>query len=158
MRAETIESDITLFRVITSDAGESNMLELRWQQRFQNFTKAYLQLAEICAQEKLNKFEQAGLVQIFEFTFELGWKVLKDKLNYEGYSMAVPRDVIKQAFQVGYIKDGTTWLDALDKRNLLAHIYNENLAYEAMSLIKDRYFPILSALYLFFNDEIKKTT
>jgi nucleotidyltransferase substrate binding protein (TIGR01987 family) len=132
------------------------MQDVRWKQRYQNFAKAYEQLAEIVEQEKLNKFEQAGMIQIFEFTFELAWKVLKDKLNYEGFNLQVPREVLKQAFQSGYIKDGAAWIDALDKRNLMSHTYDEYQAAEAIDLIKNKYFIILQNLYLFLKIELEK--
>ena len=59
--------------------------DLRWQQRLQNFTKAISQLEDACQLETYTDLERAGLVQIFEFTFELAWKTLKDLLQYEGY-------------------------------------------------------------------------
>lgn len=132
------------------------MQDIRWKQRYQNFAKAFEQLAEITAKQNLNKFEQAGMIQIFEFTFELAWKVLKDKLNYEGFNLQVPREVLKQAFQSNYIKDGAAWIDALDKRNLMSHTYDESRANEAIALIKNKYFIILRELYLFLQNEIKK--
>jgi nucleotidyltransferase substrate binding protein (TIGR01987 family) len=132
------------------------MQDIRWKQRYQNYAKAFEQLAEIAAKENLNKFEQAGMIQIFEFTFELAWKVLKDKLNYEGFNLQVPREVIKQAFQSSYIKDGATWIDALDKRNLMAHTYDADKANEAINLIKNKYFAALQDLYFFLQNEIKK--
>jgi len=132
------------------------MQDIRWKQRYQNFSKAFKQLTEVVAKESLNKFEQAGMIQIFEFTFELAWKVLKDKLNYEGFNLQVPREVLKQAFQSNYIKDGSTWIDALDKRNLMSHTYDENRSNEAISLIKNKYFIVLQELYLFLQDEINK--
>ncbi|WP_200086690.1 HI0074 family nucleotidyltransferase substrate-binding subunit [Salicibibacter cibi] len=62
--------------------------------------------------------ERAGLIQLFEVTFELAWKVFKDYLEAEGYIMKSPRQTIKQAFQMGIIEDGHTWIDALSDRNL----------------------------------------
>ena len=35
---------------------------------------------------------------------------------------------IKKAIQVELIKDGHIWIDALEKRNLMAHTYNEQIA------------------------------
>ena len=132
------------------------MYNLRWQQRYQNFAKAFLELESALAQKTLNPIEKAGLIKIFEFTFELAWKVMKDKLNYEGFTVLVPREVIKQAFQVGYIKSPEIWLDALDKRNLMAHTYDREKADFALDLIKNHYFSLFKELHQLLQAELKE--
>lgn len=69
--------------------------------------------------------KRAGVVQVFEFTFELGWKSLKLLLNEKGIEVVGPRDTLREAFAAGIIKDGQAWLDALDDRNLSTHAYDE---------------------------------
>ena len=64
------------------------MTPIRWKQRLENLQKVQLRLSKACAQKKYNELELAGLVQIFEFTFELTWKTLKDLLNFEGFDAA----------------------------------------------------------------------
>ncbi len=120
----------------------------RWQKRFENFTRALMQLENACGKDKYTDLERAGLVQMFEFSFELGWKTLKDLLAYEGYDDKTPRSVIRRAFQAGYLDgdDTENWLDGLEKRNLLSHIYHEQTAREAETLIKNRYAPLLRRL------------
>ncbi len=120
---------------------------IRFQQRFANFEKAYKQLQGAIAQDDYSVIEKAGLVQIFEFTLELAWNLLKDKLDYEGYSAKTPREVIKQAYQIGYIIAGEKWLDALEKRNLLAHTYDDVYADAAVKLIKTEYYQLMASLY-----------
>ena len=53
-----------------------------------------------------------------------------------------------QAFVAGHLTEaeGETLLDALDKRNLLTHTYNEETAEEARTLISERYAPALTSL------------
>ncbi|NOZ86219.1 MAG: nucleotidyltransferase [Deltaproteobacteria bacterium] len=123
----------------------SNSDEIRWRQRLANFSKAMAQLEAACDLVDYSDLERAGLVQTFEFSFELGWKTLKDLLFYEGYDEKTPRDVIRRAFEAGYLaeEDTETALDALDKRNLLSHTYDEEIAEEAVELIKERYGPML---------------
>ena len=65
----------------------SNTDEVRWQQRLENFGKALAQLDTACDQSEYSDLERAGLVQMFEFSFELSWKVLKDLLFLEGYEL-----------------------------------------------------------------------
>ncbi len=126
----------------------SNTDEIRWKQRLDNFGKALSQLDEACAKDEYTDLERAGLVQMFEFSFELAWKVLKDLLFYEGYDLKVPREVIRKSFEVDYLdeEDCEFFLDALAKRNLLSHTYREEVAHEAERLIKSRYHPMLRRL------------
>ncbi len=125
----------------------SNDKDNRWKQRFHNFEKSYLFLAESIAIPSPSKLEIAGIVQAFEFTFELGWKTLKDFLESKDMVVSYPRDVIKEAFSVQLIVDGETWLDMFDKRNLMSHTYNETNAAAAMKLIREKYFQALEGVY-----------
>ena len=123
------------------------MEDIRWKQRFQNFDKAFSMLSEFMAKGDLNKFEEQGLVQCFEYTFELSWKTMKDYLELSGFSVKSPRETIQTAFQNGMIADGHTWIDALDKRNIMAHTYNDTTAREAVDLIRTKYFLLLKHLH-----------
>jgi nucleotidyltransferase substrate binding protein (TIGR01987 family) len=120
--------------------------DIRWQQRFSNYKKALGQLEEFVAKASLNKFEKQGLVQCFEYTFELGWKTLKDYLEAEGYTAQSPRSAIQLAFQSGLIENGHAWIDALEKRNLMSHTYNEDFITLAEALILGSYFGMLKQL------------
>jgi nucleotidyltransferase substrate binding protein (TIGR01987 family) len=127
----------------------SNTDEIRWQQRLENFGRALAQLEKACDKEDYSDLERAGLVQMFEFSFELSWKALKDLLFYEGYGVKSPREVIRKSFETEYINedDSEIFLDALGKRNLLSHTYEEETALEAERLIKERYCPLLRRIY-----------
>ena len=120
--------------------------DIRWKQRYSNFKKASSQLQEFIEKEELNKFELQGLIKCFEYTFELAWKTMKDYLEQEGYEVKSPRKAIQLAFQIELISDGHTWIDALQKRNLMAHTYNENIAKEAEGLIRDKYYKMIRDL------------
>lgn len=117
--------------------------DIRWKQRYLNFHKAAMQLTEFIEKEELNKFELQGLIQCFEYTFELGWKTMKDYLNQEGFNVKSPRETIKTAFQMQLITDGHAWIDALEKRNLMAHTYDEEKAFESEELIRNKYYKII---------------
>lgn len=120
--------------------------DVRWKQRWNNFSKAFSQLTEFMEQPTLNKFEIQGLVQCFEYTFELGWKTMKDYLESEGFEVRSPRTAIQTAFQSGLITDGHTWIDMLEKRNLMAHTYNEAFVQQAETLIREKYYCVLKEL------------
>lgn len=61
-------------------------VDIRWKQRFQNFEKVYKRLNHaiiVVKGEPDNEVLAAGLIQTYEFTFELGWKTLKGKLLFK---------------------------------------------------------------------------
>jgi nucleotidyltransferase substrate binding protein (TIGR01987 family) len=92
--------------------------------------------------------EKEGLIQRFEYTFELAWKTLKDYLESQKVNVVFPREVIKAAFHYGLINDGESWMDMLDKRNLLAHTYDEANFEMAIEMIKDSYFFAITQVYM----------
>ncbi|MDE3055099.1 MAG: nucleotidyltransferase substrate binding protein [Verrucomicrobiota bacterium] len=122
--------------------------EIRWQERFQNLERAFIFLQEGLRKESLDPYQEAGIIQSFEFTFELSWKTLKDFLESKGMPVSFARDVIKEAFATGLIQDGHLWIDMLEKRNLLSHTYNRAQATQAVNLIRERYLPGLEQVYL----------
>lgn len=122
--------------------------DVRWRQRFQNFAKAFRQLEEaILAFEELNVLEKEGLIQRFEYTFELAWKTLKDYLESQEVTAGFPREVIKEAFHYGIIQDGEVWMEMLEKRNQLAHTYDEERFRAAVTKVKEAYFPAIAQVY-----------
>ena len=127
----------------------ANADETCWQQRLDNFSRALRRLSAACAKREYSDLERCGLVQIFGFNFALAWKTLQDLLFYEGYPVNSPRSAIRQGFAAGYLgeEDCEALLNALDKRRLFSHIYREELAMEAETLIKTRYNIALTALH-----------
>lgn len=121
--------------------------DIRWKQRFQNFEKAFLFLKLATEYKTLDPLQAAGLIQSFEFTFELGWKTLKDYLEEMGLPVRFPREVIKTAFQNNLIIDGELWLEMLEKRNELTHTYDEAHKEQAVKIIRESYFPAIQQVY-----------
>lgn len=128
-----------------------NHVDIRWKQRFQNFEKVYKRLNHaiiVVKGEPDNEVLAAGLIQTYEFTFELGWKTLKDYLEMEGFDVPSPRSTIRQAYQSGYIQNAEDWIQALNDRNLTTHTYDELIAAKVINDINEKYFFILEELYL----------
>ncbi len=117
--------------------------DVRWEQRFAHFRKAFIFLENTLLIEKPSDAERAGLIQFFEISFELSWKVLKDYLEEEGLIVNSPREAIKQAFQFGLLEDGHVWIEALKDRNLTVHTYEEKIALAIAQKIRESYFPAL---------------
>ena len=112
-----------------------------------NFQRAYHFLKKSVELGSYDELQAAGLVQSFEFTFELAWKTLKDYQNLMGLPLNFPQEVIKEAFKAGLISDGHLWISMLDHRNELTHRYNEEQSERATKLIGEEYFPALNQVY-----------
>ncbi len=121
--------------------------DIRWKQRFQNLERAFLFLQKATNLGTYDDLQGAGLVQSFEFTFELAWKTLKDYLEMQGISASFPREVIKQSFATNLIDDGHLWIKMLDKRNELTHTYNDEQARRAVEIIRNEYYPAIKQMY-----------
>jgi len=131
-----------------------NNKDIRWKQRFENFSKAFKQLDEaIKVYPNLSDLEKEGLVQRFEYTFELAWKTLKDYLESKGVIVSFPRDVIKEAFAAQVVEDGEVWLEMLSSRNQMAHIYEEVVFKQVVNNIKNKYYPAIVQLVTYLNDQ-----
>ena len=125
--------------------------DIRWLQRYSNFHKACQRLLEVTecynSIEDLSELEQEGLVQRFEYTFELSWKVMQDLLIYKGYDfMLGPNGTLKMAFEDGLISDHDGWRQMAKSRNMLSHVYDEAEADAIVKLIFDRYASLLKSL------------
>jgi nucleotidyltransferase substrate binding protein (TIGR01987 family) len=57
---------------------------IRWLQRLSNYSKALAQLTKIVERGDLNDIVEKGLIQSFEYTYELAWNFMKDFLEEEG--------------------------------------------------------------------------
>ena len=128
--------------------------EIRWKQRFSNFDKSFRELTKHKDRDLSDSLLRSGFIKEFEISFELAWKTLKDFLESEGFDAKSPRSVIQLAFQNEYIADGHAWIDALEKRNLLSHTYNETLAKEAIARIQNSYFSFLEHFHNSFTKKV----
>ncbi len=117
--------------------------DIRWIQRFNHFKNAFTQIeeaVELAQQRPLSKLEGQGLIQAFEYTHELAWNTLKDLLQSRGVrNLYGSKDATREAFKVGLLKNGQTWMDMVRDRNLTSHTYNEETANAIVSAILDRY-------------------
>jgi len=121
-------------------------LDIRWIQRFQNYKKALSQLqkaVQISMERELTDLETQGLIQVFEFTHELAWNVMKDFSEYQGdTNIRGSRDATRAAFKIELISDGEGWMDMIKSRNQTSHTYNESTADEIAEAIKTQYFTL----------------
>lgn len=122
--------------------------DIRWKQRLANYTKALAQLKKFIDKGELNELEEQGIIQAFEYTYELAWNVIRDYLRDQGnQNIHGSRDAIREAFTLELIGDGEGWMDMLKDRNLTSHSYNEETAQAIAGQIMTRYFSLFEALH-----------
>ena len=125
--------------------------DIRWKQRFQNYERAIKLLQELLVLDinSLSLLEKEGIIQRFEFTLELAWKTLKDRMEYDGLILdkISPKIVLKEAFQNKYIDNIDTWIEMINDRNLLSHTYDYDVFLEVIPDILNKYIQLLSDLY-----------
>jgi nucleotidyltransferase substrate binding protein (TIGR01987 family) len=110
----------------------------------EEFSKALGRLRDgLAVDPSNNSLALDGVIQRFEFTFELGWKLLKALLVHEGIQCASPRSCIKESFRSGIVSDGDAWIQMLEDRNLTSHIYDEAEAQAIYRKIKETYLGLL---------------
>jgi len=131
--------------------------ELRWQQRFSNYVKAFLKLEQavlkitedyqikengtIDEDSFLDDIIKEGLIQRFEYTHELAWNVMKDFLENAGNNNVFgSKDATKEAFAAGLISNGEVWMDMIKSRNKTSHTYNEETADDIFMKIVHEYY------------------
>lgn len=120
-------------------------------QRYNSFHKAFQRILDVTNSgenpEELNELEKEGLVQRFEYTFELAWKVLQDFLSYKGYDgITGPNPVLQKAFEDGVIADHDSWRKMLKARNTTSHTYNEGEALAIVKCVYSDYAPLFEKL------------
>ncbi|MCL1877351.1 MAG: nucleotidyltransferase substrate binding protein [Defluviitaleaceae bacterium] len=134
-------------------------MDIRWKQRFQNFGRAFTLLRSALECEDIENYsdlELEGVIQRFEYTFELAWKTFKDYLEYSGIETgeASPRNIIKKCAAANIFDeaeiDPQIFVDMMVSRNKLSHTYDFEIFKTELHKIKTRYLSELENAYLFF--------
>ena len=120
--------------------------DVRWKQRFNNYKKALSTLASGIEQyhkKGLSDLEKQGVIQGFEFTHELCWKVMQDFLKNRGENNIYgSKDATRLAFNRGLITNGEIWMNMINDRNLSSHTYQEEISEQIFSRIVNAYFEL----------------
>lgn len=131
--------------------------DVRWEQRLNNYRKALDKLDQAVKRIKKDYAEEDGslsaddflddmlkeaLIQRFEYTHELAWKVMQDYAKDQGFvEIAGSKDATRQAFSMELITDGEVWMEMIKSRNLTSHTYNDETANEIYTKIMNDYHP-----------------
>ena len=76
---------------------------------------------------------RAGVIQNFEFTYELCWKFIQrwlkdDQMQPESDLPRTRKELFRMAAQRGLVQDPIAWSEFGDARNLTSHTYDESKA------------------------------
>lgn len=128
--------------------------DIRWMQRFDNYRKALRLLGQAVkiVSQRVNEDEavedllKEGLIQRFEYTHELAWKVMKDYAEYQGYTdIRGSRDAFRKAFEMEIITD-KRWMESIADRNLTSHNYDDETAEAIYEAVVNVYYPLFVQL------------
>lgn len=116
--------------------------------KLNNFIKALDRLEQGLLQyDGKNELLRDGIIQRFEFTFELAWKTLKEVFEDEGLiELNSPKSVLREAFSAGITEDEKLWINMLKDRNSTSYIYSEIKVIEICKNIKDKYINALKEI------------
>lgn len=136
-----------------------NNEDIRWEHRFSNFNKALKKLEDAVKyildnsdeeypedienlDDIVNDLIKQGLIQSFEFTHELAWKVIKDYAAFQGNpEIKGSRDAAREGFAMGLIDDGEVWMEMIKSRNESPHTNDEKTATGIYTKIIQEYLP-----------------
>ncbi len=124
--------------------------DIRWHQRLNNFKAAFNELQDavkLNEQRPLSKLEEQGLIQAFEYTYELSWNTIKDFYKAQGETdIQGSRDAIRLAFRRELIQQGEVWMEMIKSRTLTSHTYNRETARLIVNQILNDYFVEIKSL------------
>lgn len=125
-------------------------------QKVENYCRAVGRLNEAIPaleQHPESTIIRDGVIQRFEFTFELAWKSLKEYMEDQGADMSdivFSKQVFKAAYAAQIINDAKVWVDMLDSRNITSHVYDDKQASAVVADICNKYIAPLTALAEFY--------
>ena len=127
----------------------------RWSEKIKDLENAVSRLDEAIKDSKKIELStlKDGVIQRFEFTLELSWKILKTYLVNEGIDCVnTPKSVVREAYKAGIIKNGEIWIEMIDDRNLTSHIYSQSMADDIYLRIIKKYFKELELLFHYLKE------
>jgi nucleotidyltransferase substrate binding protein (TIGR01987 family) len=112
------------------------------------FTRAIARLKEYLDEPIQNHRDKSGIIQGFEFTYEIGWKTLRKAALPHGKTIGSAKQAFQAALELGWIPESEheQWMQMIEDRNLTSHTYREELADQILARIRSQHFGLLSGL------------
>lgn len=113
--------------------------DIVWKQSFQHFSGAHEGLKEdfeIFQQRALTKLENQRVIQAFEITQELSWKVMKDFAEYQGFDEIIGnKNAVRSALNLKLIDNVEVWMKMIKSRNVMSFIYDQDEMIKTVEVI-----------------------
>lgn len=107
---------------------------------FNNAKQRLIEAIEVYKNINASDVVRDGVIQRFEFTYELAWKTTKVYLESIGIvDKNSPKAVIKEAYAQKLIENENNWILMLNDRNMTSHVYKEEMAEEIAERIVSIY-------------------
>lgn len=125
-----------------------------------NFKNSLLKLQEFLTEPVVNDRDKAGIIQAFEYTFEIAWKTIQKMAGLHNKNVGSARQAFQAAFELGWLKaevDSTgedSWKVMADDRNLTSYTYKEDIANAVLTRIREQHYDRLTALHERLGKEI----
>ncbi|MDR1484402.1 MAG: nucleotidyltransferase substrate binding protein [Planctomycetaceae bacterium] len=91
--------------------------------------------------EELRKILRAGVIKIFEFTYEICWKFMKrwleQNVSSDSLDGTTRKELFRQAAENKLISDVETWFSFHRARNETSHIYDLPTAENVFTVTQD---------------------
>lgn len=128
--------------------------DLRWVQRLDSFNRAltrleegFEELTEEAIYDNHLSLAEEGIIQRFEFTYELALNLLADYIQFTGDERPQgKKETIRTAFKLNLITDGDTWMEMIKDRNSTSHQYDEQVAIGVLISVYSIYLDAFSDL------------
>ena len=106
------------------------------QNFFSQLQQANKRLQEAAAIEEETDIKRDAVIQRFEFTYELLWKMFKRIADLEKIECFSPKSAFQAAFKLKLIDDEELFIKIIDARNSTTHVYSEYDAKKIYELIQ----------------------
>lgn len=117
------------------------------EERLELFGAALRTLTRFLDQPVEDDRDLAGIIQAFEFSFELCWRCMQDRADARDFLEKGPKASMRSAMHMGIIRpeEEETWLALSRDRNLATHTYRPTLAEGLVERIRAQYVEALQA-------------
>ncbi len=122
---------------------------------FSNFNSAFQSLEKSIKEDVKTERDVAGVIKLFELTYETCWKAMARLLSELGSPVQSPRTAFETAFKEGLISDESSWLKIIKDRNISVHVYDQNEARELVKRIKDAHVSSFKGFLEVLKDKVK---
>jgi len=108
-----------------------------------NLERAFAELESYLTLPITHQRDKAGLIQGFEFTFEIFWKAFQKLAPDAGLEASSPRESLMAGLKLHLItpEEAPHWSQMLRDRNLTSHTYNQSVADEIVERLVRDYVP-----------------